>query len=370
MNITVAVVLALASVATHAAAAATQHRVASTGGHGLRRLSAGPAWWASNSANATGATLHVAALTYGPLTLGQCLGALTVTAAVPLAARGAGRRVSRGEWHGMALTLAGFAALLPLTATGEDSTGLLTTPAALAIAVTASLAIPLALSVRTGTLRTLALAAASGIASGANAPQLSALSPKTRLVTLGIGGNDIGFGSMIKRCVTVALAYQALGGTYIPEDALCRGHYVHRRTDEVQRKIEAAGERLAGALTEINRRAPQARVYVVGYPAILPAEGTEGTEGTGCGGELPLAPGDMSYLREKEQQLNSELRERAQTSGAVYVDTYRPSEGRDACSDAATRWIEPLVPSSPAAAVHPNERGERGMADAVLDALR
>ncbi|WP_159083253.1 SGNH/GDSL hydrolase family protein [Streptomyces sp. P3] len=200
---------------------------------------------------------------------------------------------------------------------------------------------------------------------GTNAPQLSALSPKTRLVTLGIGGNDIGFGSMIKRCGTMGLAYQALGsGKYIPEDTLCRGHYVHRRTDELERMIDAAGERLAGALTEINRRAPQARVYVVGYPAILPADGAD------CGGELPLAPGDMSYLREKEQQLNSELRERARASGAVYVDTYRPSEGRDACSDAATRWIEPLVPSSPAAAVHPNERGERGMADAVLDALR
>ncbi|WP_234539846.1 hypothetical protein [Streptomyces shenzhenensis] len=78
----------------------------------------------------------------------------------------------------------------------------------------------------------------------------------------------------------------------------------------------------------------------------------------------------MSYLREKEQQLSSELRERAQASGAVYVDTYRPSEGRDACSDAATRWIEPLVPSSPAAAVHPSPRGERGMADAVPDVLR
>lgn len=166
MNIMVAVVLALASIAAYAAAAATQHRVASTDGNGLRRLLASPAWWASNAANATGAALHVAALKYGPLTLVQCLGALTVTAATPLAARGAGRRVSRGEWHGMALTLAGFAALLPLTATGEDSTGVLTTPAAPAVAVTASLVIPLALSVRTGTRRTLALAAASGIASG------------------------------------------------------------------------------------------------------------------------------------------------------------------------------------------------------------
>ncbi len=200
---------------------------------------------------------------------------------------------------------------------------------------------------------------------GTNPPQLAAISPKTRLVTLGIGGNDIGFGSMIRRCVTMGVAYQALGsGKYIPEDTPCKRHYVDRGTDEVERKIENAGERLAGALTEINRRAPQARVYVVGYPAVLPADGT------GCGGDLPLAPGDMSYLREKEQQLNSELRERAQASGAVYVDTYRPSEGRDACSDAATRWIEPLVPNSPAAAVHPNARGERGMADAVLNVLR
>ncbi|MGW1274633.1 hypothetical protein [Streptomyces sp. NPDC002491] len=185
MNITVAVVLALASVAAYAAAAATQHRVASTGGHGLRRLSADPAWWASNSANATGATLHVAALTYGPLTLGQCLGALTVTAAVPLAARGAGRRVSRGEWHGMALTLAGFAAL----PAHRDRRG------------------------------------RHGRPHHAGRPgHRRHRLPRHPARFLG-PHNDIGFGSMIKRCVTVALAYQALGGgTYIPEDAPCRGH--------------------------------------------------------------------------------------------------------------------------------------------------
>ncbi|MFF3850039.1 hypothetical protein [Streptomyces sp. NPDC002328] len=91
--------------------------------------------------------------------------------------------------------------------------------------------------------------------------------------------------------------------------------------------------------------APHARVYV-GYPAILPADGA------GCGGVLPFAPGDMSYLREKEQQFNSELRERAHASG-VYVDTYGPSEGRDAYSAATTHWIESLAPSSPAAAPTP-----------------
>jgi hypothetical protein len=109
----------------------------------------------------------VAALTYGPLTLVQSLGALTVIAAVPLGARDAGRRVSHREWWGIALTLAGFGALLPLTATDGGSATALTTPAALAVALTAFLVIVPAKSVPAGSQRALVLAVASGIASGA-----------------------------------------------------------------------------------------------------------------------------------------------------------------------------------------------------------
>jgi hypothetical protein len=36
------------------------------------------------------------------------------------------------------------------------------------------------------------------------------------------------------------------------------------------------------------------------------------------------------------------LRQRARAAGAVYVDTYTPSLGHDACSGPARRWIEPL----------------------------
>ncbi|WP_461005815.1 DMT family transporter [Streptomyces capparidis] len=168
MNLTAAVALALASVAAYAGAAAMQHRVASSGSArgGLRALLTSGGWWVSTGLNATGAGLHVAALKYGTLTLVQCLGALTVVAAVPLGARIAGRRVSRAEWRGVGLTLAGFGALLPLTATGSASGAALGTPAVLAVALTAALFIPLALSARPGSPRTLAVAAASGIASG------------------------------------------------------------------------------------------------------------------------------------------------------------------------------------------------------------
>jgi hypothetical protein len=113
-------------------------------------------------------------------------------------------------------------------------------------------------------------------------------------------------------------------------------------------------------MAEVKRRAPKARVYVVGYPAILP------TGGSSCADDLTLAPGDATYLHDKEQRLNAELRKRAQEAGAGYVDTYKPSVGRDACSGRDTRWIEPLLPSLPAAPMHPDERGARGIADAVL----
>lgn len=201
--------------------------------------------------------------------------------------------------------------------------------------------------------------------SGTNPAQLSALSATTKLVTLGIGGNDIGFSSMITTCVATGTLFKIADRlTDITDQAPCKERYASGGTDTVAQKIDATANRLARTLAEIERRAPEARVYVVGYPAILPVKGTD------CGRDLPLAPGDVTFLRQKQQGLNTMLRERARAAGATYVDTFAPSVGRDACSPAGTRWIEPLKPSSPAAVVHPNERGERGMATAVLAALR
>ncbi|WP_329339339.1 SGNH/GDSL hydrolase family protein [Streptomyces sp. NBC_01352] len=201
-------------------------------------------------------------------------------------------------------------------------------------------------------------------ADGTNPAQLTALSSDTRLVTVGIGGNDVGFSSMIKRCVGMGALYKLAGsGKYLSEDAPCARQY-GGSGDSVEERIDEADDRLTRTLAEVRRRAPQARVYVVGYPALFPADSAE------CGREMSLAPGDVTFLRETELQLNGMLRQRAKASGIGYVDTYKPSEGHDACSAEGTRWIEPLVPKSPAAAVHPNERGERGMADAVLHTVR
>ncbi|WP_143670099.1 hypothetical protein [Streptomyces sp. Ag109_G2-15] len=79
------------------------------------------------------------------------------------------------------------------------------------------------------------------------------------------------------------------------------------------------------------------------------------TESSDGDRQLPFAPGDIACLRAKEGRLNTALRAQARAAGA----TYTPSRGRDACSPEGTRWIEPLMPSSPAASLHPRQQKPR-----------
>ncbi|MEU3183346.1 hypothetical protein ABZ707_03905 [Streptomyces sp. NPDC006923] len=160
-----AIALSLVSAVAYALAAVAQERLAARTetGTGLLRLLGRGAWWLAVGLNAGGALLHVVALTYGPLTVVQPLGALTLVAAVPLGARRAGRQVSRGEWRGTLFTLAGLGIIL-LTAAGTAPTDTLTLPQALGAAGVAMALV--ALLTRPGARPGLRHAAASGITSG------------------------------------------------------------------------------------------------------------------------------------------------------------------------------------------------------------
>ncbi|MFI9803402.1 hypothetical protein ACIHEJ_03340 [Streptomyces sp. NPDC052301] len=160
----IAVALSLVSAVAYALAAVAQERLASrSAGTGLLRLLGTGAWWSAVALNAAAALLHVVALKYGPLTVVQPLGALTLVAAVPLGARAAGRRVTAAEWRGTALTLLGLGALL-VTASGPAPARVLTLTEAVAVAGTTAAAIGM-LS-RPGARPGLRHATASGFASG------------------------------------------------------------------------------------------------------------------------------------------------------------------------------------------------------------
>lgn len=191
-----------------------------------------------------------------------------------------------------------------------------------------------------------------GVTPGPNPPQLNALDAGTDLVTLGIGGNDIGFSGIIENCVTAW-----------PFGSPCRDRYTAGGQDELSNRIAATAPKVGNVLDAINQRSPDAQVLVVGYPAIVPHSGS------GCWPSLPLAWADVGYIRAKHIELNAMLAQQAALHGATYVDVYAPSQGRDACASSGTRWVEPLIPASLAAPVHPNARGMTGMADVVDDAV-
>jgi len=198
---------------------------------------------------------------------------------------------------------------------------------------------------------TVDMAHSQGVPLGRNAPQLNALAASTTLVTLQIGGNDIGFASIVINCSTLSFTD--------PFGSPCKDHYTSGGTDQLAPAVKATAPKVAAVLQAIHTRAPAARVLVVGYPDILP------NTGTGCWPVVPIAHGDVPYLRGVEAELNQMLANVAAKHQARFVNTYTASIGHDFCQLPGTRWVEGIVPTSPAAPVHPNKLGERGMAQQV-----
>jgi len=184
--------------------------------------------------------------------------------------------------------------------------------------------------------------------------QDDALSAGTRVVTLGMGGNDNNtFITAVAGCGVL----DAADGLNIGSP--CKSVFGSTFTDD----INADGPVIGAALQHIHQLAPNAQVYVVGYPDILPQSG-------GCWPQMPMTTGDVAYLNGVEENLDAMLKAEAQANGATFVDTFTQSIGHDACKPEGTRWVEPVVPSTDAISVHPNAAGEAEMAAAVEAAIK
>lgn len=186
----------------------------------------------------------------------------------------------------------------------------------------------------------------------ANPPQLDALDRQTKVVTLGIGGNDIGFTDIVTNCATS-----------LPFSAGCKGDYVHDGRDELSEAIAAVGPDLDRVFAEIKVRAPRAKAFVVGYPTVLPETGS------GCYPLVPVLPADVVYLRAKIKELNALIQARTVAAGLTYVDLATPTIGHDFCQGLGAKWVEGLIPTSVAAPVHPNAKGMAGFAPIVAAAV-
>lgn len=185
-------------------------------------------------------------------------------------------------------------------------------------------------------------------------PQLDALRLDTTLVTLGIGGNDNDlFATAMAGCVA------NLGDVAAGESAPCRTRYAQQFSED----IAASGVMIKQALVNIRAEAPQAQIVVVGYPNLLPT--TEAGRLSCAAAGVPFTPEDIEFLDGVERELNAMLQAVATETNNTYLDTYTPSIGHDMCALPGVRWVEPLIPLSPAAPVHPNAAGQAAVAEGL-----
>jgi len=180
---------------------------------------------------------------------------------------------------------------------------------------------------------------------GSVPPQFDSLSAETTRVSLTIGGNDIGFSEVALDCVTLN-----------PFSTPCKDKYTAGGKDQLAERIAATAPKVDAVLDGIKARSPSAKVFVVNYAAIFPETGF------GCWPQMPIGFGDVPYLRSKEKELNAMLATQAAANGATLVNWYNASIGHDACKGSSTRWVEPVVPTNPAAPIHPNLAGMTGAA--------
>jgi lysophospholipase L1-like esterase len=186
------------------------------------------------------------------------------------------------------------------------------------------------------------------------AAQLDAVTPDTDLVTLGIGGNDFqAFGTLVGFCPTLAPTD--------PTGAPCRDAMRSDGQDRLLAAVAITRQRIHEVIDAIKERAPHARVVVVGYPEILPRQGT-------CPSLMPLATGDYRYGNQVNQRLTWALREAAAQEHVDYIDVWQASQGHDVCS--ADPWINGQHPDlTRAQAFHPFAVEQAAVADLIVASL-
>ncbi|GAA3868279.1 hypothetical protein GCM10022243_37440 [Saccharothrix violaceirubra] len=202
--------------------------------------------------------------------------------------------------------------------------------------------------------------------------QMRALTPDTDLVTVGIGGNTLGFMEFVYACVV-------MGQWSDPETASpCAEHFTSGwdGVPTITDRLAVLAEQYGDMLMAIRAAAPQATVLAVGYPAIFPADPADCTVGQTPGGLLhfgTVTRPDLAWLRTAVvEPLNGVIAEQAAVHGVTFVDLYPAGIGHDACRPDGCDWVEGIRDETGEwALVRPNSAGHLAAAitiGAVLDA--
>jgi lysophospholipase L1-like esterase len=147
---------------------------------------------------------------------------------------------------------------------------------------------------------------------------LRALRPK--LVTVTIGGNDLGFADILESCIT---------------RAPCKPSFLNASgPDKLDKRISSLQPLLTNAYAAIKAAAGTGNVYALTYPAPLTPDGS----GDDC---TFIQPGDRAWLASKVATMAAAITSAAQQAGVKHIDISTLFNGHGPCATDAVPYVNP-----------------------------
>jgi lysophospholipase L1-like esterase len=161
--------------------------------------------------------------------------------------------------------------------------------------------------------------------------QLSSLSSATTLVSITIGGNDVGFSSVMETCV--------LNSTSTCQSAVSAG---------VKYVDDTLPGQLDTTLADIRAHAPNAKVVVVGYPDFYDLSASL------C---LGLSSADHQALDNGVSDLDAALKTAAAANNDTFADVRSAFSGHELCDGAG--WLNSVDILDIDSSYHPTATGQK-----------
>lgn len=174
------------------------------------------------------------------------------------------------------------------------------------------------------------------------------------VITISIGGNDVGFGDIIKRCI---LPFDNFSST----SQNCYQTYEDRL--ELVNTINNQFNNLVSTYKSIMNNDPTRHIYIIGYPQVVSPTGN-------CGVNVRLSAADRLFANQLISYLDLVIQKAAQNAGVSYIDTQQALAGHELCEDGApamnglTAGNDKLIIGNES--YHPNTLGQQLLGDTIL----
>ena len=178
-------------------------------------------------------------------------------------------------------------------------------------------------------------------------PQIRTIGSQTRLVTITVGGNDIGY---ISDLSLLAARHSDTAWGWLVRRVWSGPVPVKDRN---WAKLE---DEMLATIRTIHEQAPRAHVVVATYPTILPA--------TGSCERVVVTDVEAEIVRQVGDRFAETAGSAAAKGGAILIDMHQLGAAHSACS--AAPWTSGYSGIAP---FHPTLAGARATAQAIVDAL-